>query len=265
MASLTEIGGVGGEIVNLVGLIFGNMIVILLEGLLVFINSLRLHFYEFFFKFYQGSGIGYFPFYLDNNFSIINFRTITERDIISEEIEKESKKLKESAQKESSEIIAKAYGEAAEITAKAQKEAEQVVVEARERGKREAEKESARIIAEARQEVEPVRAVIELAEELGMSVIAEGVETAEQLTRLKQLECNAAQGYFFSPPVDGAAITRWSAQPSSSGRSWTISTPSTSLGIRVRRSARTCIPKARARVATPRAIPPNPTRPRLRP
>ena len=89
MVNLTEIEGVGGEIVNLVGLIFGNMIVILLEGLLVFINSLRLHFYEFFFKFYQGSGIGYFPFYLDNNFSIINFRTITERDIISEEIEKE--------------------------------------------------------------------------------------------------------------------------------------------------------------------------------
>jgi V/A-type H+-transporting ATPase subunit I len=89
MANLTEIGGIGGEIVNLVGLIFGNMVVILLEGLLVFLNSLRLHFYEFFFKFYQGSGIKYFPFYLDNDYSIINFRTITERDIISEEIEKE--------------------------------------------------------------------------------------------------------------------------------------------------------------------------------
>ena len=60
---------------------------------------------------------------------------------------------------------------------------------------------------EARQEVAPVRAIIELAQELGVSVIAEGVETADQLTRLKQLECNAAQGYFFSPPVDGAAIS----------------------------------------------------------
>ena len=88
MVNLNEIQGIGGEIVNLVGLIFGNAIVILLEGLLVFINSLRLHFYEFFFKFYQGSGIEYFPFHLDDKFSIINFRAITERDIISEEIDK---------------------------------------------------------------------------------------------------------------------------------------------------------------------------------
>jgi diguanylate cyclase (GGDEF)-like protein/PAS domain S-box-containing protein len=59
---------------------------------------------------------------------------------------------------------------------------------------------------EARQEIEPVQTIIDLAHELGMNVIAEGVESADQLTRLKQLHCNAAQGFFFSPPVDGTAI-----------------------------------------------------------
>lgn len=89
MVNLIQGEGIGVEIVNFLGLLFGNTVVILLEGLLVFINTLRLHFYEFFFKFYQGSGIGYNPFHLDDKFSIINFRAITERDIISEEIEKE--------------------------------------------------------------------------------------------------------------------------------------------------------------------------------
>jgi len=81
--------GIGVEIINFVGGIFGNMIVILLEGLLVFLNAIRLHFYEFFFKFFQGSGIEYFPFYLDNYYSILNFRVGMEKDIISEEIERE--------------------------------------------------------------------------------------------------------------------------------------------------------------------------------
>ena len=60
---------------------------------------------------------------------------------------------------------------------------------------------------EARQEMEPVQAIIDLAHEMGMNVIAEGVESTDQLTRLKQLHCNAAQGFFFSPPVDGTAIS----------------------------------------------------------
>ena len=89
MTGLIEGEGIGVDIINLIGAIFGNMIVILLEGLLVFINTIRLHFYEFFFKFYQGSGIDYFPFYLDNDYSILKFRAEAEKDIISEEIEKE--------------------------------------------------------------------------------------------------------------------------------------------------------------------------------
>jgi V/A-type H+-transporting ATPase subunit I len=89
MVNLVEGEGIGIEIAHLVGSIFGNMIVILLEGLLVFIHALRLHFYEFLGKFYQGSGVDFFPFYLDDDYSTIVFRAGAERDIISEEIDKE--------------------------------------------------------------------------------------------------------------------------------------------------------------------------------
>ncbi len=46
-----------------------------------------------------------------------------------------------------------------------------------------------------------VRAIIVLAHELKLSVTAEGVETEEQLTFLKNLQCNLLQGYFYSRPV----------------------------------------------------------------
>jgi diguanylate cyclase (GGDEF)-like protein/PAS domain S-box-containing protein len=46
-----------------------------------------------------------------------------------------------------------------------------------------------------------VRAIIALARTLGKSVTAEGVETAEQLSELRELNCANAQGYYFSQPV----------------------------------------------------------------
>lgn len=44
-------------------------------------------------------------------------------------------------------------------------------------------------------------AIISLAHNLGISVAAEGVETAEQLAYLKSQDCTNAQGFIFSPPV----------------------------------------------------------------
>jgi EAL domain-containing protein (putative c-di-GMP-specific phosphodiesterase class I) len=41
-----------------------------------------------------------------------------------------------------------------------------------------------------------------LADNLGMSVVAEGVETIDQLVQLKLLQCQQAQGYLFSKPLD---------------------------------------------------------------
>ena len=107
MGNLIQGVGFGFEILNLVGSIFGNIVVILIEGLLVFINTMRLHYYEFFFKFFQGSGVEYFPFYLDNNYSIMKFSRELDKDIISEEIDKEIeiKSVKEEIDKAKSYII----------------------------------------------------------------------------------------------------------------------------------------------------------------
>jgi len=44
--------------------------------------------------------------------------------------------------------------------------------------------------------------IMPLAQNLGLDVVAEGVETNEQASFLKQLRCKYAQGYFFSRPVN---------------------------------------------------------------
>ena len=54
-------------------------------------------------------------------------------------------------------------------------------------------------------EIDPteiVRSIVALSHNLGMDVVAEGVEEASQLSILKGLKCEYAQGFFFSKPVD---------------------------------------------------------------
>lgn len=46
-----------------------------------------------------------------------------------------------------------------------------------------------------------VSAMISLAHNLGKTVVAEGVETEEQLDFMKSVKCDVVQGYYFSPPV----------------------------------------------------------------
>ncbi len=89
LTGLVQGEGLLFDILRITGTIFGNLLVILLEGVLVFINTIRLHFYEFFFKFYKGTGTEFFPFYLDNNYSTIKFKVGLDKDLISEEIQKE--------------------------------------------------------------------------------------------------------------------------------------------------------------------------------
>jgi diguanylate cyclase (GGDEF)-like protein len=52
-----------------------------------------------------------------------------------------------------------------------------------------------------------VGTMVALAKQLKLTSVAEGVETDSQLAYLLQIGCDAGQGYFFSPPVDGAALT----------------------------------------------------------
>jgi PAS domain S-box-containing protein/diguanylate cyclase (GGDEF)-like protein len=52
---------------------------------------------------------------------------------------------------------------------------------------------------------EIVKVIVALAHNLGMSVTAEGIETAQQLAQLKALQCERGQGYFFSKPLDKGA------------------------------------------------------------
>ena len=54
---------------------------------------------------------------------------------------------------------------------------------------------------------EIVKAMIELTHALGLKVIAEGVESAEQLRRLRQMRCDFAQGYYFSEPLPCEGIS----------------------------------------------------------
>ncbi len=51
-----------------------------------------------------------------------------------------------------------------------------------------------------------VEHVIGMARALGMVTVAEGVEQAEQLRQLQQLNCDRAQGFWFSPPVPAELI-----------------------------------------------------------
>ena len=59
-----------------------------------------------------------------------------------------------------------------------------------------------------------VRSIVALAHTLGLSVVAEGVETAEQFAELRKVGCEYAQGFYLSKPVDAEAAGRLiAAQP----------------------------------------------------
>jgi EAL domain-containing protein (putative c-di-GMP-specific phosphodiesterase class I) len=51
-----------------------------------------------------------------------------------------------------------------------------------------------------------VKAIVEMAHSLRLRVIAEGVETEEQLSQLRELGCKYVQGFLFSKPLDTKAV-----------------------------------------------------------
>lgn len=56
-----------------------------------------------------------------------------------------------------------------------------------------------------------VRATIDLAHNLGMKVVAEGVENKEIAARLKELKCDILQGYYYSRPLAVEDFSKWFA------------------------------------------------------
>jgi EAL domain-containing protein (putative c-di-GMP-specific phosphodiesterase class I) len=63
-------------------------------------------------------------------------------------------------------------------------------------------------------------AIVRLGQTLGLDMVAEGIERAEQLAELKPLLCGMGQGYLFAKPMDGAVFTEllgratWRREPS---------------------------------------------------
>ncbi|MEH1942113.1 MAG: EAL domain-containing protein [Nostoc sp.] len=54
--------------------------------------------------------------------------------------------------------------------------------------------------------LEIVQAIVTLAQSLNIDVIAEGLETLEQLAQLRTMKCKYAQGYFFSQALDSKSV-----------------------------------------------------------
>ena len=50
--------------------------------------------------------------------------------------------------------------------------------------------------------IELIRTIISLAANLGINIVAEGIETPQQMYQLKMLKCEYGQGYLFSKPLD---------------------------------------------------------------
>jgi EAL domain-containing protein (putative c-di-GMP-specific phosphodiesterase class I) len=69
----------------------------------------------------------------------------------------------------------------------------------------------------ARGEDAIVRATIDMAHDLGLTVVAEGVESDAVLGRLRELGCDAAQGNFIAAPASAPEVRRWISRKHAAG------------------------------------------------
>ncbi len=60
-------------------------------------------------------------------------------------------------------------------------------------------------MVESKENFEIAHTIIKLGQNLKMNVVAEGIETSEQLAQLKILNCEYGQGYFFAKPMEADA------------------------------------------------------------
>ncbi|MGR3275693.1 EAL domain-containing protein [Acaryochloris marina NIES-2412] len=78
-----------------------------------------------------------------------------------------------------------------------------------------------------------VHTITMLSQNLGMRAVAEGVETAEQAAQLRAMNCQYAQGYFFSKPIDASSMENLLAHHYQSSSEDTSSLPLARLKLRV--------------------------------
>jgi diguanylate cyclase len=64
-------------------------------------------------------------------------------------------------------------------------------------------------VAEGGMQAALTAAVLSFGRALGLRTVAEGVETPEQVRRLRELGCDDAQGFLFTPPLDAEAMSAW--------------------------------------------------------
>jgi EAL domain-containing protein (putative c-di-GMP-specific phosphodiesterase class I) len=64
-------------------------------------------------------------------------------------------------------------------------------------------------MAESDNDAVIVRSTIDLGRNLGLQVVAEGVETERAWEELNELGCTLAQGYYLTRPVPAAELTEW--------------------------------------------------------
>jgi diguanylate cyclase (GGDEF)-like protein len=67
-------------------------------------------------------------------------------------------------------------------------------------------------VADSLTDAQIVKAVVEMARALGLEIVAEGVETADQLAAVRNLGCHQAQGFYFMPPLPAEEVSGVLAQ-----------------------------------------------------
>jgi EAL domain-containing protein (putative c-di-GMP-specific phosphodiesterase class I) len=63
-------------------------------------------------------------------------------------------------------------------------------------------------MSEGDQPLQIVRTIVELARVLGMTVVAEGIETVEQYRMLRDMGCRYGQGFLFAKPMTVELVTQ---------------------------------------------------------
>jgi len=64
-------------------------------------------------------------------------------------------------------------------------------------------------LPEDKRSMSVVKAIVQLGKDLGMTVIAEGVETKEQMEAVRELSMDGIQGYYYAKPMDVDALALW--------------------------------------------------------